>query len=750
MSTFSTTPLDPAVLDPRKRVRYATGLVLGVDEFQQEQSYLMERDRRHQRTLHGYGTVHGLDVRVRLRDGEPEVLVMPGLAVDPAGRDICVLEPQCARLNAWLADHADEVREAAGSFPDGAALHVVLCYRECETDTVPIPGSPCRSEDATQVASRIADHFELALTTEPPDHAEEDAVRRFGALLRRFRVSDEAPVLTADAVATLVRALPEAPAPGGGDGSTALHLHPDDAAELLRLAFRVWTVEVRPHLAGEGGCTPPPRDACVALGRVDVALAEADGTLSVDAEAPAGPGGVAGVRVRQRGRPYLLSTRVLQEWLALCTRVAAEEPGSFPEDEILLALNDLIDVEASPGEGDVLTWDGVSGSWTARPPEAGTVDHGALSGLEDDDHPRYLPVDGSRPMAADLELGGNRVVGLSSGSAPGHAVPFQQAVKQGDGAGGDLAGSYPAPTVAGLRGRPVAGTAPSANQVLTWSGSAWTPRAVSPTGNFERRLVRITGASWYHRGTSALRVVVDGEPTSGLVVAFGFRQMRDGGTVLVRAGSLDAQSFELFAEVDDGTGFYRYRGIRPDPAFQDLAPSGIVPVELDDVRSRPWQVSTTSPKDPAHAAFFPVPAGVQDGLFGVRLRVVIHGDFVRDPDGRAIDAEHLRGTLEPDGSGDRPAGAEVGLQGGRFESWFTLDEEDAPPDEGREDRLRVDLGRASREELIALPGIGETLADRILDARERGESFTTAEDLLRVSGISERVVEGLRDRIRFP
>ncbi|UCG43285.1 MAG: hypothetical protein JSU73_01310 [candidate division WOR-3 bacterium] len=49
-------------------------------------------------------------------------------------------------------------------------------------------------------------------------------------------------------------------------------------------------------------------------------------------------------------------------------------------------------------------------------------------------------------------------------------------------ASGDLGGSYPDPTVDGLRNRPVSSAAPGTGQALAWSGSQWTPTTITPTG----------------------------------------------------------------------------------------------------------------------------------------------------------------------------------------------------------------------------------------------------------------------------
>ncbi len=60
---------------------------------------------------------------------------------------------------------------------------------------------------------------------------------------------------------------------------------------------------------------------------------------------------------------------------------------------------------------------------------------------------------------------------------------------------------------------------------------------------------------------------------------------------------------------------------------------------------------------------------------------------------------------------------------------------------------KLDLNTASREQLMTLPGIGESKADAIIRYREENGSFSSAEDIMNISGIKERVYSQIRDRI---
>ena len=63
--------------------------------------------------------------------------------------------------------------------------------------------------------------------------------------------------------------------------------------------------------------------------------------------------------------------------------------------------------------------------------------------------------------------------------------------------------------------------------------------------------------------------------------------------------------------------------------------------------------------------------------------------------------------------------------------------------------FRVDVNRATWPELALLPGIGQTLAQRIVESRERDGDFRSAGDLVRVSGIGPVTLERITPYLVF-
>lgn len=144
-------------LGPDLRVNYAYGMVLGLDEFLQEQLHRLTKTQLHERGRHGYGTVNGLAVSVAPAGStDYTVAVSTGIGVDQWGREIVIRCDQCARIGAWLRAQEETNPGILGKHlgADGrVTVYVVASYAECLDALVPLPGQPCSSSDQTMVPS---------------------------------------------------------------------------------------------------------------------------------------------------------------------------------------------------------------------------------------------------------------------------------------------------------------------------------------------------------------------------------------------------------------------------------------------------------------------------------------------------------------------------------------------------------------------------------------------------------------------
>lgn len=59
----------------------------------------------------------------------------------------------------------------------------------------------------------------------------------------------------------------------------------------------------------------------------------------------------------------------------------------------------------------------------------------------------------------------------------------------------------------------------------------------------------------------------------------------------------------------------------------------------------------------------------------------------------------------------------------------------------------ININTASLEELDTLPGIGPTIAQRIIDYREQNAAFSTIEEIMDVSGIGPSTFDNIKDLI---
>ncbi len=60
---------------------------------------------------------------------------------------------------------------------------------------------------------------------------------------------------------------------------------------------------------------------------------------------------------------------------------------------------------------------------------------------------------------------------------------------------------------------------------------------------------------------------------------------------------------------------------------------------------------------------------------------------------------------------------------------------------------KININRATKEELKSLPGVGESKADSIIRYRKEQGGFDTIEEIMQISGIKEGLFEKIKERI---
>lgn len=154
------------VWDPFVRLCYQFGMLLGVDEFQQDQGFHLCKHRLSQRLFAGFGLVWGgaVSSTVGVSDGQPfeRLTVQPLFALDELGRELWVQNPCTLDLLTWAEQNHVTDREP---------IYLTVSYQACCVAPVPAVAAPCDDAASPTMPSRALETAALALQTdavEPP------------------------------------------------------------------------------------------------------------------------------------------------------------------------------------------------------------------------------------------------------------------------------------------------------------------------------------------------------------------------------------------------------------------------------------------------------------------------------------------------------------------------------------------------------------------------------------------------------
>jgi hypothetical protein len=158
-----------------ERVRFFPRQILGADDLNTEQRYFREKQRRHNRFLHGWGVVCGCEVKPSPTKAKPfQVVICPGYVITPYGDEIMIGSPALFDLATCLVSSDDPCALSApcppvtSSTPLRSLIYLAVCYRECVVRPVRVAPGGCSCDEAECDYSRIRDAYEFSCLSQKP------------------------------------------------------------------------------------------------------------------------------------------------------------------------------------------------------------------------------------------------------------------------------------------------------------------------------------------------------------------------------------------------------------------------------------------------------------------------------------------------------------------------------------------------------------------------------------------------------
>jgi hypothetical protein len=173
MSTVQTMDCSTTTSVKLTRVNYFNRQLLTADDMTTERDYFLQKLRRHNRFLHGWGVVCGLTVTPAPTDTAPwRVQIGSGYALGPYGDEIFIGETVYFDLAACITGGTTSPCEpnllTAGGAGTSSTAYLAIKYAECLARPVQVASSGCGCDTDPCQYSRIVDSFVLQCMPEPP------------------------------------------------------------------------------------------------------------------------------------------------------------------------------------------------------------------------------------------------------------------------------------------------------------------------------------------------------------------------------------------------------------------------------------------------------------------------------------------------------------------------------------------------------------------------------------------------------